>query len=475
MEGTYTVEFYSLPEEEGRVNAMIEEKDNLIDPADITPLAYNQANKSAGATTFDIKRDGVVVFDGSASGRPVPQREKVTIVDGLQFSVVGPEPGIKSFSAVQNAAGPIVPPDMAAYAFNSSGFPQLPDSPYPDPDRPTRNVQQSQSDAVWGFHAGGVSSINFGPITDGGTFLGRSARNDNIDVIGTFDYEMRFTQRCADAIDGTISETDCLAYRRFEDGALVEVPFELWNIGLATPDDPSDDFRLLPAICEEACGGGTDSLTYDIGGDHPISGGDDDPATDWIYWYNPVDMSPGESGYNSFFFGEGELLNEIFARTQLVAWNLGAAPPYDPALPETGSVFRITTLKPSQPGDVFTFSTTGLGTIAQSDTEAMLDQIGIVPNPYKGASNYERSQLINQVRFTNLPEQANIRVFTLNGTLIKTFQKNSSSRLLEWNLTTDNNLPIASGVYLIHVEVPGVGEKVLKFACINRRVQLNTF
>ena len=42
-------------------------------------------------------------------------------------------------------------------------------------------------------------------------------------------------------------------------------------------------------------------------------------------------------------------------------------------------------------------------------------------------------------------------------------------------MTTDNNLPIASGVYLIHVDVPGVGERVLKFAVIKKRIQLNTF
>ena len=473
QEATYTVEFYSLPVDEGAVSARIEEDEDIVDKLFVNQIA--SSGKVAGETTYDIKRDGVVVFDGSATGSPAPQREKVTIVDGLQFSVIGPEPGFRSFAAIQNAAGPIDPPDMAAYAFNSSGFPQIENSPYPSPDRPTRDVQQSQSSAVWGFHAGGAG-IPYGPASDGGSFLGRSTRGGgNLEFIGANDFEMRFTQACTDAIDGTLAEGDCLAWRAFDDGAFVEVPFELWYIGLDTPDDPSDDYRMVPVICEEACGAGIDSLTYDIGGDHAISGGDDDPFTDWVYWYQPTDLSPGEAGYNAFYFGDDDVTNEVLARTVLVAWNLGAAPPYDPLLPEIGTTFRLTTLKPNQPGDTFTLATTGLGTTAMTDTEAMLDQIGIVPNPYKGASNYERSQLINQVRFTNLPEQANIRVFTLNGTLIKTFQKNSSSRLLEWNLTTDNNLPIASGVYLIHVEVPGVGEKVLKFACINRRVQLNTF
>ena len=149
----------------------------------------------------------------------------------------------------------------------------------------------------------------------------------------------------------------------------------------------------------------------------------------------------------------------------------------DAELPETGTIIRWITTKPSQPGDVFTLNTDGLG-VTEADLttqQARLDEIGIVPNPYKGVSNYERSQLVDEVRFTNLPEVATIRIFTLNGSLIKTFRKNSPSRLLKWNLATDNNLPISSGVYLVHIDVPGVGERVIKFAVVKKRIQLNVF
>jgi len=160
----------------------------------------------------------------------------------------------------------------------------------------------------------------------------------------------------------------------------------------------------------------------------------------------------------------------------LVNWNAGEAPPYTQDLPETGTVFRIVTDKPNQPGDVYTLSTVGLGAQApdQATQQARLDEIGIVPNPYKGASNYEVSQFVDEVRFTNLPDVATIRVFTLNGTLIKTIEKNSPGvATISWNLATDTNLPIASGMYIIHVETP-VGEKVLKFGVVKKRIQLNT-
>jgi hypothetical protein len=37
------------------------------------------------------------------------------------------------------------------------------------------------------------------------------------------------------------------------------------------------------------------------------------------------------------------------------------------------------------------------------------------------------------------------------------------------------NVPIAGGVYIIHVDVPGVGEKVLKWFGIMRPTDLDTF
>jgi hypothetical protein len=99
-----------------------------------------------------------------------------------------------------------------------------------------------------------------------------------------------------------------------------------------------------------------------------------------------------------------------------------------------------------------------------------------VPNPYKGVSDYEVSQLTNNVRFTNMPDVATIRVFTLNGTLVKTIEKNSPGiATISWNMVTEYNLPIASGIYLIHITVPDVGETTMKFAVIKKRTQLNTY
>ena len=61
-------------------------------------------------------------------------------------------------------------------------------------------------------------------------------------------------------------------------GKLVHVPFELWNIGNA--DNPNDDVRYFPFIIDNNDNGewGLTPL------DHLISGGDNDPYTDPVYW-----------------------------------------------------------------------------------------------------------------------------------------------------------------------------------------------
>ena len=74
-----------------------------------------------------------------------------------------------------------------------------------------------------------------------------------------------------------------MGYRRFEDGLLIEnVPFELWALG-ATPNDASDDYRMLPAILNGvALGAGNDNIdAFDLWGDDASSSANNDPSSDW--------------------------------------------------------------------------------------------------------------------------------------------------------------------------------------------------
>lgn len=126
---------------------------------------------------------------------------------------------------------------------------------------------------------------------------------------------------------------------------------------------------------------------------------------------------------------------------------------------------------------VYRFNTNGKATQKQQKKvlSDALETINIVPNPYYSLSEYETSQLDNTVKITNLPANCKITIYNSNGTLIRTYNKASPLTFLDWDLNNQVGIPISSGVYIIHIDVPGVGEKILKWFGVVRPVDLNNF
>lgn len=92
-----------------------------------------------------------------------------------------------------------------------------------------------------------------------------------------------------------------------------------------------------------------------------------------------------------------------------------------------------------------------------------LDMINVVPNPYYSFSEYERGKLDTRIKITNLPERCKIRIYNTSGKLIRAFDKDSPITSIDWDLKNSDNIAVAGGVYLIHVNVEGIGERVIKF------------
>ena len=122
----------------------------------------------------------------------------------------------------------------------------------------------------------------------------------------------------------------------------------------------------------------------------------------------------------------------------------------------------------------------------QSYKDSLLSQINVVPNPYYSYSQYETaSQLETKVRIVNLPtginaagakEGCTIHIYTVDGTLVRTLGPTPvNATTYDWDLHNQTGIPIAGGVYLIHVSVPGVGERVVKWFGTMRPVDLNSF
>jgi hypothetical protein len=100
--------------------------------------------------------------------------------------------------------------------------------------------------------------------------------------------------------------------------------------------------------------------------------------------------------------------------------------------------------------------------------KSALDRINITPNPYYAYSGYEETRLDTRVRIINLPQTCTIRIYNTSGTLIRTFKKDSQITFVDWDLNNQRFVPIASGMYIIHIDVPGIGEKVIKWLGIMR-------
>ena len=103
----------------------------------------------------------------------------------------------------------------------------------------------------------------------------------------------------------------------------------------------------------------------------------------------------------------------------------------------------------------------------------VLDLINVVPNPYNAYSQYERNRVDSRVKITNLPEKCEIKIYSTQGKLVKSFSKDSPVTYIDWLLVNNKAIPIASGVYLIHIDVPGVGERVIKSFVAMRTVDLH--
>lgn len=125
----------------------------------------------------------------------------------------------------------------------------------------------------------------------------------------------------------------------------------------------------------------------------------------------------------------------------------------------------------------FQFSTNKIATQTNISTVASsaLDLIRVVPNPYYGFSKYETSQLDNIVKITNLPPKCVISIYHTGGTLVRQIRKDNSDTWVPWDLKNQYNVPIASGVYIIHIDAGSAGEKVIKWFGSLRPVDLNAF
>lgn len=161
-----------------------------------------------------------------------------------------------------------------------------------------------------------------------------------------------------------------------------------------------------------------------------------------------------------------------------IYWMITIKEPSDSSItkipPESGDIALIRIKKPFRNGDQITFKVQAQK-IDKKIAKGDLDKIAVVPDPYVAAASWEPKLFYSpgargerKINFIHLPQKCTIRIFTIRGELVKTIEHESSvlDGSESWNLRSKDGMDISFGIYLFHVEAPGIGEKIGRFAII---------
>lgn len=141
--------------------------------------------------------------------------------------------------------------------------------------------------------------------------------------------------------------------------------------------------------------------------------------------------------------------------------------------PGIGDTAFIVLNKPFLSYDVYRFKMRGMG-ISPEKAKASLEKIRVVPNPYVAAAAWEPRNTYSsgrgprEIHFINLPAECTIRIFNVSGALVKKIEHRSSfmNGTEIWDVLSDENFEIAYGIYVYHIDAPGIGQKTGTFAII---------
>ena len=226
------------------------------------------------------------------------------------------------------------------------------------------------------------------------------------------------------------------------DPFLLRIPFEVWNV---------DDNQQVNLLVYHRIGSPADEpfYSFNIAGRMYCEVNNTPYAPDVVNSADPANADTDNLTWNWIF------------------WN------WDVVL---GDLVTVNYANPLQFGkDVFSFTAPAVvydATLAKEDVE----NINVFPNPYYGTHSGEINKYQRFVTFNHLPPKATMRVFNLAGQLVKTIDKDDASQFAKWDLTNENSLPAASGMYVVYIDMPELGEtKILKVAIIQETQILDRF
>jgi len=412
----------------------------VIDPTVSTGDTYEvRFDTVGGETTWKLinktKNKVLLSHETNQSGD-----ENYKFIDGIFLKVEGPPPGMKEWS-IPNGARRWTWAD--ATGFGLEGF---------------------EGAIGWGEHwfsgttltADKVKNVLIKLAAADGTW-----NPDNPGADPNFSYAYRYLRRASAApakpefAPFITNPGPGYAYQGFKKS----VPFSAWDVEASPPR------RLAVGHLENNVTGGLVDGRY---WPPPNGAGFDNVATsgprEWFFIFDvPYSETP-----------DPLLTVDILNTTVPLMW-IGTPNRRGGANFSAGDEFLITANHVNTINDVFTYTAPApqTGIDLQKASAAM---IGVFPNPYFAFNAAETNRFVRFVTFNHLPQKATIRIFNLAGQLVRTIQKDDPSQFLRWDLNNQDNFPVASGIYIVHVDMPDLGiAKVLKVAIIQEQEVLDTY
>ncbi|NQV42635.1 MAG: T9SS type A sorting domain-containing protein [Candidatus Marinimicrobia bacterium] len=236
------------------------------------------------------------------------------------------------------------------------------------------------------------------------------------------DIEIRFTE----------SGQKATRYLRRANDTLITIPFEVWDI--------ERDIQLCVGIRDN-------NKTGNI------------QDTSLVDWENTLDLDwviVFDRDYESYADSLQPFYDNPYSGW---AWQFN-----DESRFSIGDLLILQFVNPIDPAvDAFHWTTDVSGL---SYDEEALDKIQVFPNPYFGYHTDQTTASGPYVTFSNLPEgECAIRIYSLGGHLVKRIDHDSGS-YENWNLLNEHNHRVASGIYIVHIEVPDLGNRILKLAIL---------
>ena len=177
-----------------------------------------------------------------------------------------------------------------------------------------------------------------------------------------------------------------------------------------------------------------------------------------------------EIGIDRFFVGA-----TVGTRWRATAFIIDFQLDLGASYPQAGNTYQVDWERPFFLTDTIRFSVGAETGLDLSIVESDLDSIRVVPNPYVMTNMMESAvsnPFLNQRRrimFTHVPADCIIKIFTVSGVLVDEIvvSNEPDNGIIHWDMLTRENLEIAAGMYIYHIDAQQIGEeKVGKFAVI---------